>query len=165
MERHLYHYDTIDASLEAVLAIVHAHPADVLGPNIGRAADGDDPVHRLHAHFAGSDVSKAIVITHEELEEYAPGTHRLRVAWHATDHEDWYPVMVGELEFSGLATRPPRCEVAFIGHYKPPLGFVGAIADRLVGHRIATEAVAGFVKDVCARISRAIANQAASDAA
>jgi hypothetical protein len=165
MERHIYHHETIDGSLVDVLGIMGTWPTEILGPYVDLTGSTDDPIHRLQAHFAGSDVSKRVVISHEDLEELAPGTYRMRISWHAIDHTGMYPVMTGELEVTGLSTAPPRCEVAFLGHYRPPLGFVGAIADRVVGHRIAQEAVNGFVRDVCRRVTTSLDEHSTAGAA
>jgi hypothetical protein len=155
MERHVYWTETIQASVEDVVDVLRDLSSAILGPHISSSTD--NPVHRLRAHFAGSDVSKQVEISHGKLTEFVPGTYRMHISWHATDHEDLYPVMVGELEFTGRSTHPALCEVAFLGHYKPPFGVLGAIGDRATGHRVAEQAVVGFVHDVCTRLDKALA--------
>lgn len=157
MERHVYWNETIQASLEDVVDAFRDLSAAILGPYISPSTD--NPIHRLRAHFAGSDVSKQVEISHGELVEFVPGTYRMQISWHATDNEDMFPVMIGELEFTGLSTTPPLCEVAFLGHYKPPFGVLGALGDRATGHRVAEQAVTGFVHDVCFRLGKALAQR------
>ncbi len=70
----------------------------------------------------------------------------------AAEHDRWMPLLEAEIE----VTRAPRnhTEVALVGRYEVPGGWIGAIGDTLMLHRAAEEAIDGFFDRLVARVTR-----------
>jgi hypothetical protein len=71
-----------------------------------------------------------------------------------------FPVFTGELQATRLSDA--MTELALVGSYEPPLGPVGELVDRVVLHRLARQALGGFLARVGERVARAGRNQAAA---
>lgn len=73
------------------------------------------------------------------------------VSWRAADADVLFPTFAGELQATGLPQG--RCELALVGSYRPPMGAVGELVDRLVLHRVASLALATFLAHVAERLT------------
>ncbi|HEX6310156.1 MAG TPA: hypothetical protein VF152_00850 [Acidimicrobiia bacterium] len=76
---------------------------------------------------------------------------RLQLRWHAEEHPEWFPELDAELEFTPAAD--DATDLHLVGGYEPPLGPVGAIGDRLVGHRLAEQSLREFLTGVARRLT------------
>jgi len=65
------------------------------------------------------------------------------ISLRAADMDVLFPVFAGELQATSLPDA--RTELALVGSYEPPLGPVGELVDRVVMHRLARQALAGFL--------------------
>jgi hypothetical protein len=75
---------------------------------------------------------------------------RLPLRWGAREHGSLFPTMEAELQLSDAG--PAETEVRLVGEYEPPLGALGAMADRMAGHRIAERSVRDFLEGVAGRL-------------
>jgi hypothetical protein len=75
---------------------------------------------------------------------------RLPLRWVAKEHASLFPTMEAELQLCEVG--PAETEVRLVGEYEPPLGPLGAVADRMAGHRVAERSVHDFVEGVADRL-------------
>lgn len=71
------------------------------------------------------------------------------VAWRPAGRTRFLPVFHGSLE---LRPESLHTRLRLHGTYRPPLGPVGAFGDSMVGHRVARQTIAGFLRTVAQRI-------------
>jgi hypothetical protein len=68
----------------------------------------------------------------------------------AAEHPALFPTMSGQLRIR--AADPETIELRLTGRYTPPLGAVGAIADRFAGQLAATASLRGYLVEVARRL-------------
>ena len=78
----------------------------------------------------------------------------MRLEWQSARAPRWFPLMKAELAIYPLTATETQLD--FLGHYEPPLGWLGSAIDAAVGHRIAEAAVHRFVVDVADYLRRTI---------
>ena len=106
------------------------------------------------AHVAGVDLERDIRMVIGEL-QVGPHSARLPVRWEDTSLPMLFPFLEGTLEFIPVAAgRRPTTQIGFFGRYQPPLGALGDLGDRLVGHRIVLDSVLIFLDDLSRRLER-----------
>ena len=111
----------------------------------------------LKLEVAGIEVGKDVEIRIVHVDAHAhtaadPRTPaaRFELEWRAKDGANFFPTMKGELAVYPLS--PTETQLDFDGTYTPPLGAIGAVADAVVGHRIARACVSRFIDDVAERL-------------
>lgn len=82
--------------------------------------------------------------------EHGSEIARLPLRWFAKEHTNLFPTMDAELRLSDVG--PAETELRLVGEYEPPLGAVGALADRMAGHRVAERSVRDFLEGVAGRL-------------
>jgi hypothetical protein len=82
------------------------------------------------------------------------GVGRFGLSWQASEHEGAFPAFGGDLEVHPDGT---GTILRLTGHYRPPLGAVGAFGDGLVGHRLARRALQDFLESVARHLQAALA--------
>jgi hypothetical protein len=82
------------------------------------------------------------------------------ISLRAAEMDVLFPIFSGELQATRLSD--DMTELALVGSYEPPLGPVGELVDRVVLHRVARQALAGFLARVGERVAPATRNQAAA---
>lgn len=70
------------------------------------------------------------------------------LVWRPVSHSQLLPVFHGLLE---LAPTGSHTRLHLHGTYRPPLGPVGAFGDGLLGHRLARQSIATFLRTVAQR--------------
>ncbi len=75
---------------------------------------------------------------------------RIALGWEASQAPSLFPVMTAELSFWPITATETQLEIE--GNYRPPLGFVGKVADAAIGHRIAEASIHRFLDDVVEQI-------------
>jgi len=75
---------------------------------------------------------------------------RIQLSWEPLDHEDIYPTVSADLEIEPIDDR--RTMVSLLASYKPPLGRIGAVVDRVAMHRLAESALRRFFEGLIAEI-------------
>jgi hypothetical protein len=82
----------------------------------------------------------------------------LPLSWRATGTPGLFPRLEADLEVGPLG--PDRTQLRILGSYDPPAGLLGALADRVLLHRVAEATVRGFL----ARLAEAVAESRSVDA-
>jgi len=153
MDRHLYEYAYLHRRFDHVCRLLEAHADRVLEPATERAAhEAGQIVAHLEFEVGGFSVERPAII---HIEEFAHDEHvaRLSFHWEAAESNSLFPTMHADLELYALTWTPkPLTQLAFVGRYRPPLAFLGAAADAVLGRRIAESVVHHFVKDTALRI-------------
>ncbi len=75
---------------------------------------------------------------------------RIQLSWEPIDHADIYPTVSADLEIEPIDDR--RTMVSLLASYQPPLGRIGAVADRVAMHRIAESALRRFFEGLLVEI-------------
>lgn len=76
---------------------------------------------------------------------------RIHIQWHARRHEHIFPTIKAD-----IMTRPTAStgsELRLIGEYRPPLGLIGFLADRLFGGRAARSNAQAFLEDLAGAVA------------
>lgn len=82
--------------------------------------------------------------------EHGSEVGRLPIRWVAKDHAGLFPTMDAEIRLTDLGGA--RTELRLVGEYEPPLGALGAVVDRVAGHRVAERSVRDFLEGVADRL-------------
>lgn len=118
-----------------------------------------DVASELRVQVGTLEVGTDITIVIHDVED-APGRRssdtatRMRLEWQSARAPRWFPLMKAELAIYPLTATETQLD--FLGHYEPPLGWLGSAIDAAVGHRIAEAAVHRFVVDVADYLRRTI---------
>jgi hypothetical protein len=107
----------------------------------------------------GSSMGRTVDL---ELGSFEHGSEiaRLPLRWLAKEHTNLFPTMVGELRLSDVGSA--ETELRLVGEYEPPLGALGAVADRMAGHRVAERSVRDFLEGVAHRLRERLTAHAES---
>lgn len=159
MERFLSDYAYVHRRFDDVCRLLESYPQRVLEPAASKAAHESrelmrDVVATLHVGMGQFELARDIRV---EMEEFDRDDHvaRLSFRWEAARGGSLFPTMHADLELYALANEPrPLTQLAFIGHYRPPLRLLGAAGDAMVGRRVAEAAVHHFVKEIRDGIER-----------
>jgi hypothetical protein len=129
---------------------------------------GDLDSLATHSYTASSTVASEAIgaglaktITIESIPAYQRGaTTVVPIRWHAAGPLGGaFPVLDANIELSANAS---GSEILVIGSYRPPLGDVGAVVDRLLLHRVAESTIRHFVEqlaDVAIAAAPALSNE------
>lgn len=166
MERNVYARQLVGELLDDVVGAFQHDTAAVLGPLIGTAEQGDDPVTVLRATVDGTEFHREVRVHTRPVEQVDAHAYRMPLVWHESHGERLYPVMHGAFEMAALSNNPPLTEVTFMGHYRPPLGLLGTMGDTLIGGRIADQVAESLLEDVVGRLHELLAarHEAEADA-
>ena len=114
-------------------------------------------VSKLKVTVAGLEVGKNVVVRvlrvdrHAKVGQTMSEATRLELEWHAETGRALFPSMHAALTAYPLS--PSDTQLDLEGEYDPPLGILGDVADRLLGHRIAQASVHQFLEDVAGRLA------------
>ncbi|HET7720008.1 MAG TPA: heavy-metal-associated domain-containing protein [Acidimicrobiales bacterium] len=150
--RAIRHFAYLERAFRDVRRALAADPQQVIaGP--GAAAGGAEaPVTELRVRRAGFDLTRDVRMTIGEIEI---GMHsaRLPLRWEDATHPQLFPILDAVLEIAPVhAGRRTMTQVGLLGHYRPPFGRLGGLADSLAGHGIAVESVEQFLGDLVERL-------------
>ena len=84
-----------------------------------------------------------------------PGTLAVPVSWRAAEHAALFPTMTGQLVVRDEGAA--NIDVRLIGEYRPPLGAVGAMVDRLFAQRAAAASLREYLHTVATRLAARLA--------
>jgi hypothetical protein len=117
----------------------------------GASARAESLAAALHVDVGALEVGADIEIIVHRTEEtprmgkMPPGT-RIVFEWKAKKSSRLFPLMHAELLFFPLTAS--ETQLAFTGHYDPPLGLFGSAVDAMVGKRVAEASIHRFVTEV-----------------
>lgn len=154
MERSVDVTAPVSLPFELAGALLCADPAGALG---GRPSGDGGPF----ATEIGLEVVTDVTVTQRvEVElaelEQAPGLVRFGLCWKASSHAGAFPVFGGDLE---LQPEGHSARLRIHGHYRLPMGQVGAAGDALIGHRVAHRVFERLAQTVARRLEDAAARQ------
>lgn len=104
--------------------------------------------HTLQVNVGGFEVSKDVEVLVGEFEPAKLMRSTVPLKWRAEHGRLLFPTLSADLSVIAISLEPALTQVSLDGTYEPPLGAVGAGADRLVLHRLADATVYRFVHDV-----------------
>ena len=157
MSRELHVYAYVEAPFDLCARLLAENATRVLQEATDESAAQARVLSRtLEVEVGGFSVSREVVI---EVGEFEPRQLRASVVplrWHAETGRLLFPELRAELEVAALVLDPPLTQLTLSGTYEPPLGAVGAGADRLALGRLAEATVHRFVHDVADRLRRLV---------
>ena len=148
--REIQHYAYVARPFGDIWPLLATRPNNVLGD--GRAVPRGRGTSELHAHLGGVDVARTVAMHFSELicDDERAG---LAVRCRAARHPRMFPLLEATLELAPLPSgRRHLTQVGLVGRYRPPLGVLGGVVDRLGGSGIADESIRHFVEDVARRL-------------
>jgi hypothetical protein len=142
-ERHaVRHFAYVDRPFRDVRRHVARAPQGILGA----------PTAPLHVARLGVDIRRNVRITIGEMEVWPRGA-RLPLRWEDAGQPGIFPVLDAVLEFSPVRSGAhDMTQMTLFGHYQPPLGLVGDLADDVAGHRVVVESVEEFLDGLASRL-------------
>ena len=110
----------------------------------------------LEVEVGGFSVCRDVVIEVGEFEPRRLTSAVVPLRWHAESGRLLFPELIAELEVAALVLDPPLTQLTLNGTYEPPLGAVGAGADRLALGRLAEATVHRLVNEVADELRRLV---------
>jgi hypothetical protein len=157
VERLLHVYAYVEAPFDLVTRLLADNTAAVLQHATDDAAEQAGVLSRtLRVAVGGFEVSRDVTI---EIGEFDPrGITRsvVPLRWHAESGRLLFPQLAADLEVSAVVFDPPLTQLTVDGSYEPPLGALGAGADRLLLHRLAEATVHRFTHEVADQLRRLV---------
>jgi hypothetical protein len=132
----------IDRPYAAVERDLRIQPEQVLRAAYGQDGSATEAVISLGVH-----PSLAWLRVPVRVESFSPtaGHHGfISIRWTPTRMTRVLPTM--DADVSAVPQTTDACELVVDGRYRPPLGFVGFVIDRLLGRWVAARTVATFVE-------------------
>jgi len=155
VSRELYCYAYVEAPFELVTRLLAEDAAAVLQGATDDAADQADQLsHPLRVNVGGFGVSKDVEIELGRFEPREVTRSVVPLAWRASGSALLFPELRAELEVAAVSFDPPLTQVSVRGSYEPPLGAVGAGADRVLLGRLAEATLHRFTHEVADALRR-----------
>ncbi len=157
MERALHCYAYVEAPWDQVTRLLAEDTGSVLQHATIDAADQAQLISRtLKLEVAGFAVSKDVRIEVGDFQPREVTRSVVPLRWHAERGRLLFPELAADLEVASVSLDPPLTQLTITGSYEPPLGLLGAGADRLMLHRLAEATVHRFVHEVADELRRLI---------
>lgn len=162
MSQDLHCYEYINRPYEKVRNALLDEAFWFLAPATDAAAErARFLVDTLKVSIAGLEVGKRIEVQVTSVQPHtaaagrAPDALEIDLTWKAATQEALFPSMKARLLVYALS--PHETQLDLHGVYDPPAGALGAVADRVAGHRIARAAVHRFLEELKDRLSAGLA--------
>jgi hypothetical protein len=157
VERQLHCYAYVEAPFDLIARLLAEDAAAVLQEATDDAAEQAGTLSRtLSVEVGGFEVGRDVTIEVGEFEPRGITNNVVPLRWHAERGRLLFPELAADLEVAALAFDPPLTQLTVAGSYEPPLGVLGAGADRLLLHRLAEATVHRFTHDVADRLRRLV---------
>jgi hypothetical protein len=159
-ERELRCYDYVNAPYPAVCQRLGDDPRGLFARATSAAARRAEAVTtQLELRLGPLAIATEVTVTVTSVEAttsplLTPAT-RFTVEWRALRGPGLFPVMHAALTVYALSSH--ETQVVFVGHYDPPLGWLGVALDALLGHHIAEACALRFVQEVAAELRHELA--------
>jgi len=140
--RTLHEFVEIDRPFRAVRHYVVAHPQSIMAGSV-------------QATVAGLDLGRGVRMIVGDL-QIGPHGARVPIHWEDLRHPALFPLLDATLELRPVPGRRPATQIGFFGRYRPPLGSLGALGDRLAGSHLVLESVVTFLTALAARLEGAV---------
>lgn len=153
MTHDLHAYTYVDAPFDLVTRLLADDTVAVLQEATDDAAsEAGGLSRRLELEVGGFAVSKQVTIDVGVFEPRELTSSVVALSWRAARFGLLFPKLTAELEVAAITFDPPRTQLTLSGSYEPPLGAVGAGADRLLLHRLADATAHRFVHQIAERL-------------
>jgi hypothetical protein len=153
--REIHHYAYVERSFDDVWPLLAIEPNAVLSD--GSPVPVGCGTSDLHAQLGGIDVARTVAMHFSGL-VHDDARAGLAVHWEAAHHPWMFPVLEATLELSPVPSgRRHLTQVGLVGRYRPPLGVLGDMADRIGGSGVAVESIRHFVEDLARRLATMVA--------
>ena len=148
--REIHYYAYVERPFDELWPLLATQPNNVLGD--GRAVPRGRGTSELHVHLGGVEVARNVAMQFGEL-IWDDDRAGLAVHCRAARHPGMFPLLEARFELAPLPSgRRQLTQVGLVGWYRPPLGVLGDLADRLGGSGIAVESIRRFVEGVARRL-------------
>jgi hypothetical protein len=155
VERELHCYAYVEAPFDLTARLLADNATSVLQHATDDAAEQAGTLSRtLRVEVGGLEVGREVAIEVGEFEPRGIRSSVVPLHWRAERGRFLFPELTAELEVSALTLDPPLTQLTVSGTYEPPLGLLGAGADRLVLHRLAEATMHRFTHEVADEIRR-----------
>ena len=157
MERALHCYAYVEAPWDQVSRLLAEDSRSVLQHATADAAEQAGELTRtLKLEVGGFEVAKDVRIKVGDFHPSGVTRSVVPLRWQAERGRLLFPELAADLEVAAVSLDPPLTQLTIIGAYEPPLGLLGAGADRLMLHRLAEATVHRFVHEVADELRRLI---------
>ncbi len=158
MDRPLHVHTDVDVRFDDAIELLVTAPGSLLqdASNVS-AGDDEEVIAALHARIAGVRFSRDVVIEVGTPRHVEAMRTVLPLRWQAESGDALFPTVEAQLEIAALSMYPPRVQLTLDGSYDPPFGAAGDVIDRVLVHRLATNVVEDFVREVAVRLERVAA--------
>lgn len=157
MSRELHVYAYVEAPFDLCTKLLAENAARVFQQATDESAAQAHVLSRtLELEVGGFSVSHEVVIEVGDFDPRQLTACVVPLRWHAETGRLLFPELKAELEIAALVFDPPLTQLTLEGTYEPPLGAVGAGADRLALGRLAEATVHRFVHDVADHLRRLV---------
>jgi hypothetical protein len=149
VERALHCYAYLEAPFDLLSRLLAEDAASVLQHATDDAAEQAGHLsRRLRVEVAGFEVGRDVSIEVGAFEPREVTRSIVPLRWHAERGRLLFPELRADLEIGAVVIDPPLTQITVRGSYEPPLGLLGAGADRMLLHRLAEATVHRFTHDV-----------------
>ena len=157
MTRELHAYAYVEAPFDLVTRLLADDARGVLQRATDDAADHAGLLSRpLELNVGGFSVSRDVEIQVGEFVPRSVTRSVVPLSWRASGKGLLFPELSAELEVAAVSFDPPLTQVTLNGTYEPPLGAVGAGADRVLLGRLAEATVHRFIHEVADALRRKV---------
>jgi hypothetical protein len=157
VERPLYYYAYVEAPFDLITRLLAEDTLAVLQRATDDAREQANTLSRsLEVEVGSFAVSRTVVIEVGEFEPREVTRSVVPLRWQAERHGVLFPTLTADLEVSAVTFDPPLTQLTVNGAYEPPLGVLGAGADRLVLHRLAEATMHRFTNEVADQLRRLV---------
>ena len=149
---HIQCYDYVNHPYEVVRKALTTNAITVFSrATQGASARAENLAGALHVDVGTLEVGTDIEIVVHRIED-TPRVGKMASGmqvvfeWKAKKSSRLFPLMHAELRVFPLTAS--ETQLAFSGHYDPPLGLLGSAVDAVVGNRVAEASIHRFVTEV-----------------
>jgi hypothetical protein len=163
VERTLHVYAYVEAPFDDVSHLLASDAAGVLQQATDESAEQANTLSRkLRVAVGGFDIGSDVRIELGEFEPRAVTRSVVPLRWHAEKGRLLFPQLTAELEVAAIVFDPPLTQLTVTGTYEPPMGLLGAGADKLMLHRLAEATLHRFTHEVADEIRRRLERDGAT---
>ena len=157
MARELHCYAYVEAPFDLVTRLLAEDARAVLQLATDDAAEQAGLLASpLKVNVGGFGVSKHVEIEFGAFEPRSVTRSVVPLSWRAKGKALLFPELTAELEVAAVSFEPPLTQVTVTGTYEPPLGAVGAGADRVILGRLAEATVHRFTHEIADALRRKV---------
>lgn len=149
MSRQLRAYAYVDVPFDLASRLFAENAQAVLQHATDDVAEEAGNLSRtLRVNVGGFDVAKDVEVRVGEFDPAQLTRSSVPITWRAERGRLLFPTLEARLDIVAISLDPALTMVELSGTYDPPMGAIGAGADRLLLHRLAEATVYRFVHDI-----------------